>query len=183
MIASLAPWVKIAIVNTLIAGVVLWRCKVPPRASSSDVRMRLAAWGIPALVLLGTLLLIVFASSAARDCSYEWWEAIGLIIWVPVVEEIIFRRALLTWLGQRLPGFWSLYLSALLFAMSHPTTPWYIPALGPFLLGMVAGWSYQVTQRLLSPILLHSVCNGSAILFACYSPSWLDRLSWLYQRL
>ncbi|RZA22527.1 MAG: CPBP family intramembrane metalloprotease [Proteobacteria bacterium] len=182
MFGSLEPWVVMAGVNTFIASAILFLFKTQPPPSPS-AKLRLAALVLPALILVGTLILIFFAPTSTEKISYEWWEIAGLVLWVPVVEEIVFRRALFVWLSQRFPKFWSLYLSALIFALAHSSPPTFIPPLGPFLLGLLAAWSYQSTRWLLTPILLHSVCNGSAILFACYAPGWLDRLSWLYQRL
>ncbi|MES2743857.1 MAG: CPBP family intramembrane glutamic endopeptidase [Bdellovibrionota bacterium] len=183
MFGFLEPWVLMAGVNTFIALAIVFLFKTQLPSSTPSVKVRVAAWALPAIILLGTLTLIVTAPASTASTQYEWWEILGLVLWVPVIEEFVFRRALFVWLSQRFPKFWSLYLSALVFALAHSSPPTFIPPLGPFLLGLLAAWSYQSTQRLLAPILLHSVCNGSAILFACYAPGWLDRLSWLYQRL
>ncbi|RZA15411.1 MAG: CPBP family intramembrane metalloprotease [Proteobacteria bacterium] len=179
-------WQVIAVLNTVLALFVLriWRSRPIHRGGLSS---EILGWSAGFLILLGSFLLIYIGAFFKKETHlhiYSMLEIIGLCLWVPVVEEIIFRRFVSEWIGRRAPGLWAVYLSALAFALAHTSPmsqPW--PPLGPFLLGFGCTWVYRATGRLLAPILLHAACNASAILFAIYAPTWLNHLNWLYQKL
>lgn len=180
-------WVGIALLNSGLALLSLWLWQ-PQGLSPRPAPERYAAWAVGPLLLATTLLICFFSdqveSTKPSAYPYTMFEIIGLCLWVPIVEEIIFRRFLSNWIGQKLDGAWAIYISGLVFALAHtnpPLNPW--PPLGPFLLGCAAALCYRASGRILAPILLHAACNGSAILFALYAPSWLELLSWLYQKL
>ena len=180
-------WVGIALLNSGLALLTLFLWKPAAQTPRPDPE-RFAAWSVGPLLLVTTLLICLFSYQveSVRPSVYPYtlFEIFGLCLWVPIIEEIIFRRFLSDWIGQKLDGLGTVYIAGLVFALAHsspPESPW--PPLGPFLLGCAATWSYRISGRILAPILLHAACNASAILFALYAPSWLELLSWLYQKL
>ncbi|MBC7659601.1 MAG: CPBP family intramembrane metalloprotease [Chitinophagaceae bacterium] len=184
--SGLDPWIIVAFINTALAVLVLWLWKIDAEPLS-PVPQRIAAWSLGLWVILGSSLLIYFStyiSKETHDHGYTLYDFLALCLWIPVVEEIVFRRFLSQWIGLRVQGLWAIYVSGLAFALAHtspPLHPW--PPLGPFLLGCACTWVYRATGRTLAPIILHAACNASAVMFAVYAPSWLDHLSLLYQKL
>lgn len=96
---------------------------------------------------------------------------LATLLWVPVVEEWVFRKGVGPWL-RRYSGslFWGSYLSILLFSFLHvsPTLAhlleWKIGfPLGPLLLGAACEFLYVSTGKLGPCIVLHAICNGVVI--------------------
>ncbi|KAK9664200.1 hypothetical protein RND81_14G025400 [Saponaria officinalis] len=75
----------------------------------------------------------------------------------PVLEEIVYRRFLLTSLIPSMQWRQALIVSSLIFAAAHLSGENFIQL---FLIGMVLGCSYSWTGDLRSPILLHSMYNA-----------------------
>lgn len=180
-------WQSIALLNTLLALISLlaWKSKAQGSATTPE---RFSAWVIGPLLLAMNLLVIMLSAQVenVRPSSYPYTfiEVMGLCLWVPIIEEIIFRRFISEWIATKFDGLWSIYLSGLIFALAHTSPPLNLwPPLGPFLLGCACTWSYRVSGHILAPVLLHAAANASAILFSFYAPAWLDLLSWLYQKL
>ena len=100
------------------------------------------------------------------DSSWLWNLIIDFypqpVKWA-LLEEIIFRGILQTWLSVRLATvrrseFFAILLTALLFGIYHYPflyTSWYKAAF----LGFIFGWSYSKTKNLWVPIILHSLNN------------------------
>jgi uncharacterized protein len=86
---------------------------------------------------------------------------IGVVVLAPVVEELLFRGALLRALIRRTSPRNAVFGSALLFALVHfigdPGTGYYVPAF--LLLGLVSGWRSVETGRLGQSICLHAGFN------------------------
>lgn len=79
----------------------------------------------------------------------------------PLVEELLFRGALLGWLARRLPIAAAIVLSALVFAGLH-----FIPTLLPFLfvLGLTTGLVRWYTGSTLNSMVVHVCQNTLAVL-------------------
>lgn len=73
----------------------------------------------------------------------------------PAVEELMFRRLILTRLRRFGDGF-AILVSALIFALFHGNLAQFFYA---FAVGLLLGWLYTSTGRLLHPILLHVSLN------------------------
>lgn len=78
------------------------------------------------------------------------------IVFAPLVEEILFRGILYPTI-KRL-GFpqTALWLTAILFALSHANTMTFLPLV---LLALLLTWLYERTGNLLTPILTHATFN------------------------
>ena len=91
--------------------------------------------------------------------SSRWgYLAIGII--APLVEELVFRGAILRSLLRSLDRHWAaIVVSALLFALVHLN-----PAQMPhaFCLGLLLGWMYYRTHSVIPGIIVHWVNNTAA---------------------
>ncbi len=90
--------------------------------------------------------------------------AVAMVVIVgPVVEELVFRGALLRGLSSRL-GMWpSVLIQAALFAALHRSLWLFAPML---VLGIVLGWLAESRQSLWPPIALHALYNAITVVAA-----------------
>ncbi len=85
------------------------------------------------------------------------WGYLTICIFAPLVEEVVFRGAVLRSLLQRMDSRWgAIAMSALLFALVHLN-----PAQMPhaFCVGLLLGWMYERTHSLLPGIMVHWINN------------------------
>ena len=198
-------WFTVLCINTVLALFVYFRplpYKVPLTSGAlakSNIKLRLDRLGklhpkflyLPAVVVATGSTLLALVSSMSSDTSGAGglgYMAFVIVLWVPVVEEILFRRgfglAFREWAGP----LWGGYFSAIFFAIAHaqPTFQSVLHegigiSLGPLLLGFCVEFLYSLGQYLLGPcIALHAACNFSAVAFQMIDPRWLDWLSLLY---
>lgn len=81
-----------------------------------------------------------------------------LLVYAPLVEELIFRGILLQRWGTKWGLQWGLGASSLMFGLLHFTNP-----LGLTLFGLVMGLLYVRTRSLWMPIMFHSLNNLAAV--------------------
>ncbi len=130
---------------------------------------------VPLLFLIGVTGLGLLSSERVQIPDLKAF--ILPVVLVPIVEEIIFRVGLWSFLG-RIPTGAKLYLTAASFACLH-TNGSQIP-LGPFLLGLLAQWMLLRGAGLVTVILLHMACNATIVIFLTLDPRWLDWLRIFY---
>jgi uncharacterized protein len=98
-----------------------------------------------------------------------WFGIFRVVILAPVVEELIFRGVIFSGFQRIYPAFWSIFFSALLFALFH-LNPW---QLGPtFLLGLLLGYVRLRTGSLLAAIFTHALHNAMIFLSVYYKEGW-----------
>ena len=99
----------------------------------------------------------------------EKYYLIGVIIVIPVVEEVIFRGFLQPWLAKRynqtiikisLANLITSSIFALLHLFTHPLSM----ALYTFIPSLIFGYTKERYRRLMPSILLHSSYNGGYFL-------------------
>ena len=99
----------------------------------------------------------------------EKYHLIGVIIVIPVVEEVIFRGFLQPWLAKRynqtiikisLANLITSSIFALLHLFTHPLSM----ALYTFIPSLIFGYTKERYRRLMPSILLHSSYNGGYFL-------------------
>lgn len=110
--------------------------------------------------LLGDVFELVLASPAS-------FPILGILI--PVLEEIVFRGAILSsllkWRGD-MP--WRMIaVSALMFAIAH-MNPAQIPH--AFIIGLLLGWMYYRTRSILPSVVCHVVNNSGAFVLTAAFP-------------
>jgi len=176
-------WLPIACVNSALALLIL-------RLTPGNAAPKMPIWQsfVPALgVLLGILFLclgsrLMLGPFVAQEGSWDW-SFLAFILWIPVIEECVFRQGIGGMLRRKLGLFWGSYGSALLFALAHGgISLWPNMPLGPLLLGLGCEWIFIRTGRLSAAIAFHAVCNGSAEIFSVLDPRWLQWLQLLYLR-
>jgi membrane protease YdiL (CAAX protease family) len=180
---ALAPgWFSIALLHSG-AALLLWRFAPQLRVAA---RWSLGAYVPALLIAVGSLGLAWLSRTwmdGAPPLDPSWdLRLLAFVIWIPLVEELVFRYGIGGWARQKLGAFWGAYASALVFAMAHGSGAWDQLAmpLGPLLLGLCCEWLYVVSGRLSATIALHAACNASGWIFAAIDERWLDWLQALY---
>jgi membrane protease YdiL (CAAX protease family) len=89
------------------------------------------------------------------------WKVLGVfsaVVLAPLVEEMFFRGLVQSMLRRYYGSPWvAVVVTSLFFAATHMSLHW-MPAL--FVLGMVLGYNYERTGRLLAPMLIHAAFNA-----------------------
>lgn len=183
---NLSPgWLFIGLFHSVVA-VALWRFGAGLRI---PVRWGLRAYA-PALIVLGGslgaawLTRVLISRAPPIDPTFDL-SIVGFVLWIPIVEELVFRYGIGGWARQRLGAFWGAYASALVFAMAHGTAEWNhlsLP-LGPLLLALCCEWLHIASGRITAAMALHAACNASGWIFAAFDERWLDWLQALYLKI
>lgn len=85
----------------------------------------------------------------------------------PAVEEMFYRRLLISTLIKYIPPWLAILLSSLLFAILHVSAfqaSEFINVLPHFCMGIAMGMIYYKTNNIIFPILLHAFNNFSGLL-------------------
>jgi membrane protease YdiL (CAAX protease family) len=179
-------WVWVALVHTPLAAVLWWKGPKADPATVRDAGIRKLAL-FAAFIYLGVLGMMGLLSRLFVPGAppLEWPAPDGLLlltgVWIPVIEECIFRGAVGRWLQTKLGAYWGIYLSAIFFAALHSSPPQsWMPPIGPFLLALCCELIVRISGRLAPAILLHACCNASPLVFALLDARWLGWLSELY---
>lgn len=101
-----------------------------------------------------------FNSEILGEMMSSRWGYLAVCIFAPLVEELVFRGAILRSLLGSFPHHWTaILISALLFSLVHLN-----PAQMPhaFCLGVLLGWMYYRTRSVLPGIIVHWVNNTVA---------------------
>lgn len=120
---------------------------------------------IPSEVFLELVPLPDINSQLMGEIMSNRWGYLSICIFAPLVEELVFRGAILRALLQGMSRHWvAIVMSALLFALIHMN-----PAQMPhaFCLGLLLGWMYYRTRSILPGIMVHWVNNTVA--YALYN--------------
>ena len=115
---------------------------------------------IPSEVFLELVPLPDINSDILGEVMGSRWGYLSVCILAPLVEELVFRGAILRALLQGFSNHWvAIALSALLFALVHLN-----PAQMPhaFCLGLLLGWMYYRTHSIIPGIMVHWVNNTLA---------------------
>ncbi len=144
------------------------------RGAKSSVFMSVV-WG-----LLGFLLLLIGQSLAAMiemamgiDPGSENTASlvtiaeavplaiVSIVLFGPILEELVFRRVLFGSLNQTTNFFFATAISALVFALIHFD---FTHLLLYFTTGLILAFLYQKTKRIITPIIAHICLNGYVML-------------------
>ena len=97
-----------------------------------------------------------------RSFTTVFWIVIAAVILAPLVEELIYRVVLQTWLQRIAPPREALFAVAVIFAAVH-RLPDAIPLLP---LALILGYVYQQRRCFLSVVLLHMLFNAANLILA-----------------
>jgi membrane protease YdiL (CAAX protease family) len=185
--SSLESWQFIAVVNTVLGLVFLvarqrWQLDVPSR-------VRPWLWFLPSLLFLLIVLLAPtisrnFGSPTVQSPAPYW---LAFVLWVPVVEELVFRGLIGRVMRRLGSPLWAGYFSALTFALMHTLPTWEsmlafkmgLPV-GPLVLGGICEYLYYKSGKIVVPMLFHAVANFSVVVFSMMDSRWFDWLNFLY---
>lgn len=180
------PWLGAAVINSVIAIVVAlgWRFLRKPQPKPAII------YYVPALVILFSSVALALSS---RPPNLAWslpsvpMRQLAWVLWIPIIEEWVFRGGLSLGLQKWLGTFTGSYLSALAFSFMHgfPTLERVFAGhmgffLGPFILGLICDFLVIFSGSLRPAIAFHIVCNGTVIIFQWIDPRWLQWLRILY---
>ncbi len=85
----------------------------------------------------------------------------GVVILVPIVEELIFRRVMIEAISEQTKPIIAVLISSLVFGSLHGEP---VQILGATLLGLVFGWLYYQSGSIVPSTLLHIFNNGYFVL-------------------
>lgn len=111
-----------------------------------------------------------------RSLMQEPWGYVAVGIMAPLVEEIVFRGAILRKLLQLSGHHWrwaAIVVSAAIFGVVHGNTAQFVHAM---ILGVVLGWMYTRTRSIVPGILMHWVNNTVAYILTNLQPQSQGRL-------
>ena len=115
---------------------------------------------IPSEVLEGLMPLPDWSDGTLMQMLGNRWGFLVICILAPLVEELVFRGAILRVLLQGCQSHWvAIVISALIFAVVH-ANPIQMPH--AFLMGLLLGWMYYRTRSVIPGILVHWVNNTAA---------------------
>jgi membrane protease YdiL (CAAX protease family) len=96
-----------------------------------------------------------------------------ILVLVPAGEELLFRGALFGWLRRRLSAWWTISITAIVFALIHQ---FLIVLPLAFLLGAALGWVRERTRSVIPGIVTHSVILLILVLVSFMATGWTARL-------
>ena len=171
-----------AVTSVAIGALFIWR----RYADVSPAYLRSRQWGVffwCALAAVGTIIpsaalqelmpaLPDYLSGTFKAIMGHNFGYLTLCLLAPLVEEVVFRGAILRTLLRAFGNHWAaITVSALLFAVVHLN-----PAQMPhaFLMGLLLGWMYYRTGSILPAVAVHWVNNTVAYAFYLLFPYWAD---------
>lgn len=97
---------------------------------------------------------------------------IDVVFVAPILEELIFRGVMLSYLLKHKSEWAAILFSALLFGLVHISPD---QVVWGFLSGIFLGYAYLKSQNILVPILFHALNNFLYYIYLCNDiSSWLD---------
>lgn len=193
-ILNLEPWMTAAFLHSLLACFVLGiqfrrGQKAPALAGIRKLEPYVPAVAIIAGAwLISMIVRFIEGTSGGTDTiSQAQWLS---ILWIPAVEELVFRVGIGSAFRSLGGVFWGSYFSALTFSLVH-SQPTFAALLagkiglpyGPLLLGLLCEFLYSHYGRILPIIAFHAACNATALIFELRAKVVLKWLGFLYQHL
>lgn len=141
------------------------------RGGSEGGGMRFSLKGFNPMLLLWAFLLMAAASVVCepafsllpapsnQEMGRGLWTALMLILFAPVLEELICRGVVLTSLRNRYGTVAAWILSSLFFGVLHLQP---LLVVNAFVIGLILGFIYIVTDSLWAAIILHALNNALA---------------------
>jgi membrane protease YdiL (CAAX protease family) len=102
-----------------------------------------------------------------NECN-ELISYFKLLLWGPIVEELIFRAGLQQWLSRKWRSkLWANVVSSCVFSLLHSLTTGQLIALWVFVPSILLGAFYSKSQSVILTIFLHAFFNLIYVLWAC----------------
>lgn len=110
-----------------------------------------------------------------------------LVLFIPFVEELVFRVGLGGALRRMGGNLWGGYFSAVLFSLAHSFPTWERLiggqsglVLGPLVLGVYLEWLWIKTGNFWAIWLFHAAANSTVFIFAHWDTRWFQWLDFLF---
>ncbi|WP_258101925.1 CPBP family intramembrane glutamic endopeptidase [Marinoscillum pacificum] len=100
------------------------------------------------------------------EIQKDWITYISVAVITPVLEELLFRKLILTGFAKNYGQVKGLILSSLLFAAFHMNLPQGVNA---FFIGLFMGWIYLKTGNIWFPIFIHWLNNSIVMVAFIYT--------------
>lgn len=100
--------------------------------------------------------------SAAPSWETWIWASVSAVVFAPIVEELLFRVILQSWLVQQLGLGWGLAIASVLFAAVH-TFP---DSLALIPLALMFGYLYHRRFSYLAVVIAHALFNGTMLVLS-----------------
>ena len=145
---------------------------------------------LPALIIgVGSFAIVVISKVISSPTSTVIpWTNLAWITWIPLVEEVVFRGAVLRIFSKLVSPIWGVWYGAILFAMLHanPTLVNIVSfkvglPMGPMVLGLVTGYLAVHSRNIWPAVAFHVVCNSTVAIFSWGDARILGWLHFLYQ--
>jgi len=193
-------WIAVAICNSAIAAIILvLRCRLVKNQTALTPAANLLPWHsipsnikwyLPSIALLSLVLIFITVGTlfGERETLPINPSQISWIIWIPIIEEIVFRVGIGDTLRRIGGAFFGTYLSVIIFSYMH-SYPTYERLLagstgiivGPLLLAVCCEWIWLGSRRLGPIITFHAACNATIVIFSLTDSRWLTWLNVFYQ--
>ncbi|MFN3995723.1 MAG: lysostaphin resistance A-like protein [bacterium] len=130
------------------------------------------------LVIFAFILSLLFFSKTSGQVNLlilyvmygGFWELVifflGVVLLVPLVEELIFRRILIENLLNLFGKLWSVVFSAIIFALIHFESP--LNSLVIFFIGLILGFIYILKRSIVYTYFFHSIYNFLVLVYWVY---------------
>lgn len=187
----LAHLYQLITVNGWLAPAIIHSVLVIVGYRQLSLRLAPVVYYLPALSLLTIYFVAVIISSfvgwpsTKELASYHLWS----IVWIPVIEELLFRVIIGNYLRTLSGNFWGSYCSVVCFSFVHsmPTIDRLIAldiglVVGPLLLAIACEYLYLKSGSILPAISFHAVANSSVAIFIYFDSRWLSWLDFFYQQ-
>jgi len=110
---------------------------------------------------------ILFLKTTFGKPLYFFFATVSIIIFAPLIEELLFRGFLQSYLRRYMAAPWAIAISSLSFAFFHYSKDQglgNIPIIGSlFVLANFLGFVYERQRTLLAPMILHAIFNMLSI--------------------
>lgn len=185
MLLPFSVWLAAALLNTLISVCLL------AKYHRHIVFQTSGYFYLPAgLVLLGCVLAILVSShysSPLQERGSIPPRQYLFVVWIPLIEEVVFRFGLGRWFRSVIGNLWGGYCAAFCFSYVHsfPTLAKVMTGnigivLPPLLLGLACEYLFVKSRSLLPSIALHTACNATVLLFLVFDQRWFGWLKIFY---
>jgi membrane protease YdiL (CAAX protease family) len=189
-------WLPAAVLNTFFAAII---CLFWMKTKADDfelLKFKIEDQGkiywslFPGVgILLGSIIAVICSSLIGESTSSAGigFASIAWVLWIPVIEEIVFRGAVSRFFITKFGLYSGAWFSALVFALVHSQPTFAnlfagnigVP-LGPFLLALICEFLVFRVGRLWPAMIFHAACNATPIIFGYFDSRWLDWLRMLY---
>ena len=109
------------------------------------------------------------AASSAITSGNLMVELLAVVLFAPLIEEILFRGMAYRYLAMALPAGAAIVFQGMLFGGMHGTMIWIVYA---SILGCIFGYVRRRTGSLHATILMHIGFNGGSYLFMAFAERW-----------